>query len=48
MYRYKCVFYVNGIRTETIVNASSWDQAKKLVEAQYSSAKITSFNATRL
>ncbi len=48
MGKYKCVFYVNGIKTETIVVANSIDQAKKLIEAQYGAAKITNFFATRV
>lgn len=41
MREYKVVFYVNNIRTETIVSARSTSEARKLVEAQYSGAKVT-------
>ena len=40
MSRYKCVFYVNGRRTEQIVAANNSIDARKLIEAQYSGCKV--------
>ena len=40
MREYKVVFYVNNIRTEAVVLARSTSEARKLVEAQYSGAKV--------
>ena len=47
MNRYKCVFMVNGTRTEQIVNANTAFEARKLVEAQYGGAKIVWVNVSQ-
>lgn len=41
MYQYKCVFSVNGRRTEEIVSAQNTIDAKKLIESRYFGSKIT-------
>ena len=41
MSQWKCIFSVNGKRTETVVAAYTSIDAKKIVEAQYSGCKIT-------
>ena len=40
MNRYKVRFLVNGMQTEQIVSAIGDYQARKMIEAQYSGAKI--------
>lgn len=35
MYQFKCIFIVNGVRTEQVVSAFSSADARKLIEAQY-------------
>lgn len=35
MKQFKCVFRVNGVRTEQVVSAWNSADAKKLIEAQY-------------
>ena len=48
MYSFKITAYVNGTRTETIIQAYSRDDAEKLFRAQYSMCNISSFSCTRL
>lgn len=48
MSEYKVTFSVNGRRTETIVRAGSSTDAKRIVEAQYSGAKLTNVQVTRI
>lgn len=48
MFQWKCAFNVNGKRTEQIVNAYNSTDARKLIEAQYSGAKITWINVLRV
>ena len=47
MYTYKVEFYVNGRRTEQIIRANSYNDARKLIEAQYANCKV-SFASIRL
>lgn len=46
MKTYKLVFTVNGKRTETLITASSLDDAKRIVRAQYSGARISFISAS--
>ena len=48
MNRYKVRFLLNGIQSEQIVGAPSDYHAKKMIEAQYSGAKIIFLGVTRL
>ncbi len=48
MYSYRVVFTVNGRRTETIVRANSSTDARRIVEAQYSGARLNIINVTRV
>lgn len=48
MHQWKCVFSVNGTRTETIVSASNSFDARKIVESQYTNCKIQWVNVTRI
>ena len=48
MSQYKCVFSVNGRRTEMVVAANSSIDAKKIVEAQYGGAKITWWSCNKI
>ena len=40
MNKYKCVFTVDGRRTEQIITANTSFDAKKLIEAQYQNCRI--------
>lgn len=48
MYQYKCVFSVNGRRTEEIVSAQNTIDAKKLIESRYFGSKITWWNCVKV
>ena len=48
MSSYKCIFYVNGRRTEQIVAAYTSMDARKLIEAQYANCKIQFVAVDRL
>lgn len=48
MFQWKCTFNVNGCRTEQIVSAYSYTDAKKLIEAQYGGANVQWINALRV
>ena len=48
MYQYKCTFRVNGNRTEQIVSANTAYDARQIIEAQYSGAKLIFFYAERI
>ena len=48
MNRYKVKFLLNGIQSEQIVSTVSDYQARKMIEAQYSGAKILILCVTRL
>lgn len=41
MREYKCDYSVNGVRTREIVTAYSSSEAKKIIEARNSGAKIS-------
>ena len=41
MDRYECDFSVNGRRTKQVVSARNSIDARKLIEAQYPTSKIT-------
>lgn len=40
MYSFRCVFSVNGVRTEQIISARTAFDARKLVEASFPGARI--------
>ena len=48
MGNYKCVFYVNGRRTEQLVAAYTSMDARKLIEAQYANCKIQFVTVNRV
>ena len=48
MNRYKVKFLLNNMQTEQIVSAPTDYQARKIIEAQYSGAKINFICVTRL
>ncbi|MBR2576222.1 MAG: hypothetical protein IKE40_02860 [Firmicutes bacterium] len=37
--RWRVVFYVNGVKSETVVSAPTSNDASKIVEAQYAGAR---------
>ena len=39
--QYKCIYSVNGAKTEEIIIANGPIDARKIIEARYSGAKIT-------
>ena len=45
---YKCVFLVNGRRTEQVVAANNPIDARKLVESQYSGCKVLIITVNRV
>ena len=45
---YKCVYTVNGHRTEEIVSASSTSAAKALIQAKYAGCKIMWITCTKI
>lgn len=48
MPKYEVNFMVDGRRTQEIVSAFSYGEAQKIIEAQYSGAKITFLGWKRL
>lgn len=48
LHKYKCTFYVNGVRTEQVVSAVSQIDARKIIEAQYSNCRISQFISKRI
>lgn len=48
MGKYKCVFSVNGRRTEEIISASTSIDAKKIIESKYGNCKITWWSCTKV
>ena len=46
MTQYKIVFMVDNRRTEQIVTAFNTNEAKKLIEAQYSGSRVVIHNVT--
>ena len=48
MSKFKCVFSVNGRRTEQIVAAGTSYDARKLIEAQYPNCKISFVSITKI
>ncbi len=45
---YKCIYTVNGHRTEEIVSARSSSDAKALIQAKYAGSKIVWHTCTKI
>ncbi len=48
MQMYRCVFSVNGVRTEQMVKAQSSIEAKKLIAASFPGARIVWWSCNRV
>lgn len=48
LHQYECNFNVNGRRTRQVVSARNESDARKLIESQYSTAKISWISVKRI
>ena len=48
VYQYKVIFYVDGRKTEQIVSARNYQEARDIVNSQYAGHNVTIFNVIAL
>lgn len=48
MHLYRCIFSVNGTRTEQTVKAQSSIEAKKIIEASFPGARIVWWSCNKV
>lgn len=47
-FQYRVTFFINGRRTEQIVNAICVTDARKLIEAQYAGQKLSIYEVKKI